>query len=181
MVTRDTPLRSPAPRWAVRAAHLVAPAALPTGVWRLLLASGNPAGYTEAGYKALDATGWGAACLIGLSLSIEALALLTLALVRPRGEVIPHFVPRIGGRRVHPSAVTLVGGICAVVLTALWSPFLLWWAVPHPDLTPLGNAVIGFLYLPLIAWGPLLGAVTLSYHRRHRTGGGPEHEASADT
>ncbi|MGW2492576.1 hypothetical protein ACWCV9_35955 [Streptomyces sp. NPDC001606] len=118
MVTRDTPLRSPAPRWAVRAAHVITLATLPTGIWRLLLATGHPAGYTEAGYKALDATGWGAAYLIGLSLSSEALALFTLGLVRPWGEVIPHFVPRIGGRRVHPWAATLVGGICAALLTA---------------------------------------------------------------
>ena len=27
--------------------------------------------------------------------------------------------------------------------------------------------MVGFLYQPLVAWGPLLAAVTVSYHRRH--------------
>ncbi|MFJ7768614.1 hypothetical protein ACIQ1J_09440 [Streptomyces sp. NPDC097107] len=50
----------PAPaRWAVLAAHAVALLTLPTGLWRLLLAAGQPAGYTEAGYEAMGVDGWG--------------------------------------------------------------------------------------------------------------------------
>ncbi|UNO44441.1 hypothetical protein [Streptomyces sp. MST-110588] len=40
--------------------------------------------------------------------------------------------------------------------------------VTAPGMITVGDVVVGFLYLPLIAWGPLLGAVTLSYHRRRR-------------
>lgn len=35
-------------------------------------------------------------------------------------------------------------------------------------MTRTGVTVVGILYLPLVAWGPLLAAVTVSYARRHR-------------
>lgn len=43
----------PPPRWAVRAAHATALVTLPSGIWRLLLAAGVTAGYTE-----LDTRRW---------------------------------------------------------------------------------------------------------------------------
>ncbi|WP_256356489.1 hypothetical protein [Streptomyces sp. PKU-EA00015] len=33
-------------------------------------------------------------------------------------------------------------------------------------MTDTGNLVVGVLYQPLVLWGPLLAAVTVSYHRR---------------
>ncbi len=61
-----------------------------------------------------------------------------------------------------------MAGLGVAVLAFLWTPFALWWTLPHPDMTALGATVAGFLYLPLVAWAPLLAAVTVSYHRRHR-------------
>ncbi|MFD9575552.1 hypothetical protein ACFWBI_37755 [Streptomyces sp. NPDC059982] len=169
--TRPHSAVSSAPRWAVRAAHVAALTALPAGFWRLLLAAGYLGGYTEAGYQALGVTGWGAAYVASLSVATEALALLTLGLVRPWGEVLPRWVPFLAGRRVHPLAAVVPAGLGAVALTVIWTPFALWWAIPHPGMTALGSTVAGFLYLPLVAWGPLLGAVTFSYYRRrHATG-----------
>ncbi|MEU9065084.1 hypothetical protein AB0D13_41250, partial [Streptomyces sp. NPDC048430] len=55
------------PRWAVHAAHTAALVTLPSGVWRLLLAAGFTAGYTEAGYEAMGFTGWGAVYVVGLT------------------------------------------------------------------------------------------------------------------
>jgi len=168
------------PRWAIRAAHMTALVTLPTGIWRLLLATGFPAGYTDAGHTAMGFTGWGAVYVVGLSVGSEALALLTLGLVRPWGEVLPRWIPLLGGRRVRPLAAVVPAGLGAVALTVLWTPLLAWWAVPHPDMTALGDTVVGFLYLPLVAWGPLLGAVTLSYHRRRRAARpGPGSDARA--
>ncbi|MFE7139886.1 hypothetical protein ACFVAG_19270 [Streptomyces sp. NPDC057644] len=40
--------------------------------------------------------------------------------------------------------------------------------VPHADMTPTGRLLVGVIYQPLILWGPLLGAITLSYYRRTR-------------
>ncbi|MEU3775858.1 hypothetical protein AB0F11_22100 [Streptomyces sp. NPDC032472] len=151
---------APAPRWTVWAAHAVALVTLPSGIWRLLLAAGFTAGYTEAGYAAAGIPGWGRLYVVCLSIGTELLALLTLALVRP--------LPRWRGRRVPPRAVTAVAGAGAAALAVAWTPFALWWTLPHPDMTPLGATVAGFLYLPLVAWAPLLAAVTVSYRRRHR-------------
>ncbi|MFI6893501.1 hypothetical protein ACIBM4_05230 [Streptomyces sp. NPDC050256] len=157
------------PRWAVYAAHAAALVTLPSGVWRLLLAAGFTAGYTEAGYEAMGFTGWGAIYVVGLTAGGELLALLTLGLVRPWGEVLPQWVPLVGGRRPNPRAVTVTASLGAVALTLILTQFAFWWAFPHPDMTPLGSTIAGILYLPLVAWGPLLAAVALNHHRRHRT------------
>lgn len=159
------------PRWAVRAAHLCALVALPTGVWRLLLATGHSAGYTAEGYAAMDFTGGGTVYLIGLSVVSEVVALLALGLVRPWGEVLPRWVPVLGGRTLPRLAVVVPAGLGALALTVLWTPLLAWWSLPHDDLTAGGRLVVGLLYLPLIAWGPLLAAVTVSYNRRRRAAG----------
>uniref|UniRef100_A0AAU1M436 ABC transporter permease n=1 Tax=Streptomyces sp. NBC_00148 TaxID=2903626 RepID=A0AAU1M436_9ACTN len=166
----DTVLSSP-PRWAVAAAHAAALVTLPSGVWRLLLAAGFTAGYTEAGYEAMGFTGWGGVYVVGLSLGGELLALLTLGLVRPWGEVLPRWIPLVGGRRPNPRAKTVAASLGAAVLTLLLAQFAFWWAFPHPDMTPLGSTIAGILYLPLVAWGPLLAAVTLDHHRRRRAAG----------
>ncbi|MBT2408895.1 hypothetical protein J7I97_30315 [Streptomyces sp. ISL-87] len=155
-----------APPWAVRAAHLTALLTLPSGLWRVLLAAGCLAGYTEAGYTAAGLPGWGRVYVLALSVGSELLALLTLGLVRPWGEVLPAWLPLEGGRALPPRGVTVVAGATALVLTGIWTPFLLWWSLPHPDMTPFGATVAGFLYLPLVLWGPLLAAVTYAYHRR---------------
>ncbi|TQF03794.1 hypothetical protein E6W39_18130 [Kitasatospora acidiphila] len=155
-----------APRWAVRAAHATALLTVPSGVWRLLLAIGHPAGYTAAGYHALIPDGWAASYVIVLSVGSELLALLTLGLVRPWGEVLPRWLPRFGGRAVHPRTATVTAALGALALTAVWTPFAFWWLVPHHDMTPLGHTLVGFVYLPLAFWGPLVGLLTLAYHRR---------------
>ncbi|MFH8382975.1 hypothetical protein ACH4E7_18805 [Kitasatospora sp. NPDC018058] len=169
MTTSQLTAAVPAPpRWAVRAARIAAVTALPAGLWRLGLVLGWHGGYTDAGYHAVGFTGWGAVWPVALSLLTEALALLTLGLVRPWGTVPPRWIPLLGGRPVNPRAVVIAASLGAAGLIVLWTPFAAWWAVPHPNMTPLGHLTVGFLYLPAVAWGPLLAAVTVSYHRRHR-------------
>ncbi|MEU5714989.1 hypothetical protein AB0G71_04205 [Streptomyces sp. NPDC020403] len=70
--------------------------------------------------------------------------------------------------RSRPNVTASLG---AAALTLILAQFALWWAFPHPDMTPLGSTIAGILYLPLVAWGPLLAAVTLDYHRRRRAAG----------
>ncbi|MER7768252.1 hypothetical protein [Kitasatospora sp. NPDC096140] len=156
------------PRWAVRAAHVAAVTALPAGLWRLGLVAGWHGGYTDAGYRAMGFSGWGAVWPVFLSLFTEALALLTIGLVRPWGTVPPRWVPFVGGHPVNPRAVVLAASLGAAGLAVLWTPFAGWWAMPGTDMTRLGHFLVGFLYLPTVAWAPLLAAVTVSYHRRHR-------------
>jgi hypothetical protein len=49
---------------------------------------------------------------------------------------------------------------------------LLVWTTLHAemDITPWGNWLLTACYLPMAAWGPLLGAVTVHYYRRRTHG-----------
>lgn len=164
--TSPTPV-APPPRWAVRAAHLTALVVLPSGLWRIALVLGHPAGYTEAGFEPFataDAKVW----MLALSVAGELVALLTIGLVRPWGETVPHWIPWIGGRRVRPMAAVVPAALGAAALTLIWGTVPLWWTYPHEEMTATGNLVVGILYQPLFLWGPLMAAVTFSYHRRHR-------------
>ena len=165
----------PPPTWARVAAHAAALTPLPTAVWRILLVFGFAAGFTEHGLDVLDVTGWGRIYLIALSVLTELAALLTLGLVQPWGEVVPRWVPHFGGRRIPPRPVVVIALLGATILFVLWTPLLLWWTFDHGDMTPTGRNVVGLLYLPLVAWAPLLAAVTVSYAKRHRAWGvGPD-------
>jgi hypothetical protein len=150
------------------AAHGAALTALPAGLWRLTLVFGYHGGYTEQGFRDGHFTGWGMPYMIFLSMATELAALLTLGLVQPWGEVPPRWIPFVGGRTLAPKIVVRIAAAGAVILIALWTQLLFWWAIPHHGMTTMGSDVLGVIYLPLVAWGPLLAAVTVSYRRRHR-------------
>lgn len=159
---------APPPRWARVAAHAAALTPLPSALWRLSLVLGFSGGFTEQGLIGLDVAGSGWRYLVVLSVLSELAALLTLGLVQRWGDVVPGWVPYVGGRPLPKRAVIAAASAGAVGLVLLWTPLVLWWNTPHPDMTPAGANVVGLLYLPLVAWGPLLAAVTVSYARRHR-------------
>ncbi|MGI5415624.1 hypothetical protein [Actinomadura luteofluorescens] len=157
----------PAPRWAHLAAHAITLLALPSGVWRLGLALGLPLGYTEEGYRTVCPPGfWGPAYLVLLAVLSEGAALLALGLVRPWGEVVPRWIPFAGGRTVPPLAALIPAWAGVAVLAVLWTPLAAWWSMPADDMTPAGHTAVGFLYLPLVAWAPLLAALAVAYRRR---------------
>ncbi|WP_405584697.1 hypothetical protein [Streptomyces sp. NBC_01092] len=158
---------APPPRWAIWAAHLTALVVLPSGLWRIALVLGYPAGYLDesfADFETLGAKVW----MLTLSVVSELLAFLTIGLVRPWGEVVPRWIPLIGGRTVRPVAAVVPAALGAVALTVMWANVPWWWTYPHDDMTETGDLVVGILYQPLVLWGPLLAAVTVSYYRRHR-------------
>ncbi|MBV6700093.1 hypothetical protein [Kitasatospora aureofaciens] len=161
---------APAPRWAIRAAHAAALTAVPSGLWRIAMALGLPVGYSdEVLRESFHIPGWGAAYVVGLSVATEAFALLTLGLVQPWGEVVPRWIPVIGGRRVHPLAAVVPAAVGALALVLLWTDLLFWWSVDEkPAMLGPWHTIVGILYQPLVLWGPLLAAVTVSYYRRHR-------------
>ncbi|MEU3350900.1 hypothetical protein [Streptomyces sp. NPDC037389] len=169
-VTAFTTDPAPAPRWAVLAAHAAALTTVPSGLWRIALGLGLPVGYSHDVLRdSFHIPGWGIVYVIGLSVVSEALALLTLGLVRPWGEVVPRWIPVLGGRRVRPLAAVIPAALGAVALTVIWSGFPLWWTVEHrPAFSGPWRDIVGVLYQPLVLWGPLLAAVTFSYYRRHR-------------
>jgi hypothetical protein len=143
-------------------AHVVSLLTLPSGVWRIALVLGAPlmaAGPVPLGEKI---------GIVLLSVLLEGLALLTLGLVQPWGEVCPRWLPLIGGRRVPPLAATVPALTGAVALTLLWT--LTFLNTTRGDFfshfNPLQTVIVVACYLPLIAWGPLLAVVAIAYQRR---------------
>jgi hypothetical protein len=158
-----TATRTP-PRWAVVAAHLVPLVMLPSGLWRIALVAGVPLGLRVADADVGGETWY----IVGLSVVSEALALLTLGLVRPWGERVPGWLPLLGGRRVAPWAAIVPASLGAGALAVIWGyafrdfPDFGLVAFSHPA----GHALLVVCYLPALLWAPLLGAVTWSYWRR---------------
>ncbi|MFF3113813.1 hypothetical protein ACFVSN_32060 [Kitasatospora sp. NPDC057904] len=162
----------PAPRWARFAAKAAVLSTVPSGLWRIAFGFGAPVGFSGATAAAFDAhqPGWGTVYCVVLSLLAEALAFLTLGLVRPWGLVAPRWVPLLGGRRVRPLAAVVPALLGSAILTDLGATALFGgWArnLAEAD-SPHGVAavVMTLAYLPLVAWGPLLGAVAIDYARR---------------
>jgi hypothetical protein len=160
---------APVPRWAVTAAHLVPLTTLPSGLWRIPLALGFPMGMTEGG-SSVQVGGWESVYIVCLSLVAELTALLTLGLVRPWGERVPGRFPVIGGRRIPPMAVVVPAALGSLVLAGIWGfafrDFLSFDGVEFTH--GAWHALLVACYLPLLAWAPLLAAVTWAYHRRRR-------------
>ncbi|MFB9239183.1 hypothetical protein ACFFWC_27240 [Plantactinospora siamensis] len=159
--------RPPAP-WTVRLAHLIPLLALPSGLWRVALVAGVPLGLLAGGVPART-HGAESAQIIGLSMFSEALALLSLGLVRRWGEVVPGWVPLLGGRRIPPYAVVTAAGVGSVLLMLTWAYATMNFFGPNVDLGfagPWGEALLVACYLPLHLWGPALLALTWAYHRR---------------
>lgn len=166
----DARTAPPPPRWARRAAVLTVLTTVPSALWRTAMALGLPVGadgdYVRSHYGSL---GWGTVYVFGLSVLLIALASLTLGLVQPWGEVVPRWIPWMGGRPVRRLAAVIPAGAGALALTLLWTVvfsgvgeiFTLY------GLDGAEALVVGACYTPLLLWGPLLAAITVSYAKRH--------------
>ncbi|CAM5270663.1 hypothetical protein SALBM217S_08696 [Streptomyces griseoloalbus] len=151
------------PRWAVLAAHTVPLVTLPSGLWRIAQVAGLPVA-DQVGRNGREAV-----VAISLTLMTEGLALLTLGLVRPWGEVAPRWLPFIGGRRMHTFAVVVPAMLGAAALCATAGWFACTQAaglIEHVTQTPAQQLLLVVCYAPLLAWAPLLAATTLAYYRR---------------
>jgi hypothetical protein len=162
-----TAMTPPVPRWADRAAHLVALTTLPSALWRIPLALGFSMGMLEDGAP-VHVHGAESVYVVGLSVVTESLALLTLGLVRPWGERVPSWFPVIGGRRIPPMAVVVPAALGAVALAAIWGfAFRDGATLEGVEYTHWGwRALLIACYLPLLGWAPLLALVTWAYWRR---------------
>ncbi|MFD6799115.1 hypothetical protein [Streptomyces cyaneofuscatus] len=165
----------PPPSWAVRAAHVVAWSTVPSGVWRIALVLGVPVGVMER--DEFLAAFPGNSRLIALAYVLligavaEAASYLTLGLVRPWGEFVPRWIPLAAGRPVHHGLAVLAASLGALTVTVLWWVLFFGGLLTAPSPDPgvsAGEALFVAAYAPLLLWGPLLAAVTWSYHRRHR-------------
>jgi hypothetical protein len=152
------------PTWAKIAAWAVPVTVLPSATWRLvswsesLVRGGHPC-------AAPDDPLWEKIYVPSLSFVSLGLALLTLGLVRPWGEVFPRRLPGVGGRRVPMSFAVGAATTGALLVAA----FIVYWtrgAGPSNPLPP-GCTVPGWdilvFYAPMVLWPPLLLAVTGHY------------------
>jgi hypothetical protein len=175
--TSTTPATTAVP-WHVTAAAIAVPLCVfPSAAWRVshvvdVVVNGpgpcQTGGNAETVYVA------------SLSFVSFGLALLTLGLVRPWGEVFPRWIPAVGGRPVPARLVTAAATTLATVVAAV---IVFYFVKDHvgldgprrtlpPGCIPPDFDILVY-YLPLIAWPPLLYYVTYRYHRRRthlRTG-----------
>ncbi|MEV4680934.1 hypothetical protein [Streptomyces kurssanovii] len=153
------PAITPAPRWARRAAHAIALCALPSGLWRIAMASGVYVGYSDQVLRdAFGIPGWGIAYVVGLAVLSELAALFPLLLVSDRWQPLR---PRtLAALAWTASALTIV--------FALWQLVVLFTVESRTYLTGTAETVWACFFGPLAAVPFLLTAVTWSYSRRRR-------------
>ncbi|PCG81883.1 hypothetical protein CIB93_32945 [Streptomyces sp. WZ.A104] len=154
------------PTWAERVAHAIPLVVLPVGIWRLPIGFGY-----GMGGEPMPSAWFNAPYVIGLTVLTEILALLSFGLVRRWGEVVPHWVPRMGGRRVPPAAAIVPAALGGLLITALGVHWLYEAATVGREAWPydegwdvLAMTMSGLMNL----WGPLLLALTYAYYRRRR-------------
>ena len=161
----------PVSRWIKAAAYAVPLCVLPSALWRLwALADGLSPGCRQV------TQAWEPYYIAGLSVASFGAALLTIGLVRPWGELIPRWIPLVGGRTVPVRAAVTAASVGATFIFGVYAYALLN-PIFHfrvaPDIpgcpSPLhgpGAWVAVASYAPLLAWGPLLVVVTVAYYRR---------------
>ncbi|MER5967342.1 hypothetical protein [Streptomyces sp. NPDC002057] len=151
----------PAPAWARRAAHAIALCALPSGLWRIAMASGVFVGYSDQVLRdVFDIPGWGIAYVVGLSVLAELAALSPLLLVSDRWRPLRP-------RTLAPLAWTASG---LLVLVALWQLVVAFTVESQSYMSSDTAMTVWWIaFAPLFAIPALMTAVTWSYARRHRS------------
>ena len=162
----------PVPRWASRLAHVIPFLVLPSGLWRLGLVAGSSMGMLDEAGRPTQLQGLGGHLyVVGLTLFSEAVALTAFGMVKRWGEVVPGWIPWLGGRRVAPYAAIIPATLGSLALIAIWTyafhgifagPFLQYFS------SDAAAVLMISCYAPLNLWGPALLVLTWAYYRRRR-------------
>ena len=160
-----TTTRSTVSRRDLRISRAIALLALPSGLWRVALVLELPI-MTSISLHLPEKLQ-----IVGLSVAAELAALTCLALVRPWGERVPGWGPGLRGRSIPPLLVAVPAMLGSITLTLLWTIAI--GRAPFGDFfdlfsTTWSKALVSVCYLPLLAWGPLLAVLTVSYYRRRQ-------------
>ena len=163
----------PVPRWAEWLAHAIPFMVLPSGLWRLGLVAGSSMGMLDDAGRPAMLHGTGEhVYVVCLTLFSEAVALTAFGMVRRWGEVVPSWIPWLGGRRVAPYAAIVPATLGSFALIAIWTygfrdvfsgQFL-------PFNSDAAAALMISCYAPLNLWGPALLVLTWAYSRRRVSG-----------
>lgn len=160
------------PRWAVVAAYAAVLSVVPSGLWRTAVGLGVPLGWSRAHLRLEHIPGGGTWYVLSLTFLSVGAALLTLGLIHGWGEIVPSWVPLLGGRRI-PVLVAVVPAIAGAVIVSVLAVIsvLNWDRVSgFADRPHSGFAVfMDVCYAPAALWGPLLIAVTVAYWVRRRS------------
>ncbi|TPQ17862.1 hypothetical protein [Streptomyces sporangiiformans] len=170
-----------APRWGRAAALAVPLLVLPSGLWRIVTVV-FPVQDDGRAHGSGDLPPWlpEEVYVVLLSVLTELLAFTAYGLIATWGEVVPRWVPGLGGRRIPTPAAVVPAAAGALLLTALSSATavadlagvtLRGDPLPegYPGQVPGWSAVVFYVsYAPLLLWGPCLGALTVAYWRRRR-------------
>lgn len=155
--------------WFIRlCAYAIPVCVFPSSLWRLVEVVPNEACHTVA---------WEPYYIAILSLVSMGASVLCVGLVQRWGEVVPGWVPVIGGRIVPVRVVTAAASAGIVVLAVVLSGFVIssiWGSAPDvPEVPGCPSpserpeyALIAAAYAPLPLWLPLLVMVTVAYYRR---------------
>ncbi|WP_404961584.1 hypothetical protein [Streptomyces sp. 147326] len=169
-MTTYTTTERPVPRWADRVARAIPLLMLPVCLWRLPFAFGHTMGLRADDWDALSR--WVTVPYIfGLSTLSEVAALLCFGLVRGWGEVLPHRLPLVGGRRLRPAVVLVPASLVTAGALALTVDWLLTTfglsGGEDPAFVGPGWALAARVTSGLfVLWGPLLAALTWAYYVR---------------
>ncbi|TDP90550.1 hypothetical protein EV186_11091 [Labedaea rhizosphaerae] len=171
VVDARTTTARPVPRWADRLAHVIPFFVLPSGLWRLTVALGFSMGMLDETGHSQVLRGWPAVYVLAISIFAEAVALTGFGLVRPWGEVVPTWIPIIGGRPVHPPAAIIAATMGSILLILIWTVgfWPVWTGVQARQMAgPVWAIVFVVCYAPLNLWGPALLVLTWAYRQRTR-------------
>ncbi|UMP05539.1 hypothetical protein [Amycolatopsis sp. EV170708-02-1] len=169
------------PRWARIAAYTIPFVVLPSGLWRIMTVVFHIGDDGTHGTGRLPSWLPGPVYIIGLSIVSELFAFTAIGLIAAWGEVVPRWIPLLGGRRVRPFAAIVPAALGAAALTVLWTAAVVTemsgrtlQGDPLPADYPTKSlhgwqlAFFELSYAPLLLWGPLLAAVCFAYWRRRR-------------
>ncbi|GAB3404450.1 hypothetical protein [Flindersiella endophytica] len=172
------------PRWARRAAFAVTLSVLPASLWRIgMEIHATIIGTADAGRGQVPEWMPMLVYVTLLSIGSELLAFTAYGMIARWGEVWPRWIPLLRGRRVPPLVALVPATLGSLILTTLWT----WtavcavcardiqWRPMRPDNVLRADGWEGWLvavcYLPLLLWGPLLGALAIAYWRRRSSMG----------
>jgi len=165
----------PVPRWATRLAYALPWLLLPSCLWRLPFALHFEMGQIQD--RELPELWLSIPYVLTLSVLSEVIAILPIGLVRGWGEVVPRWIPFLGGKPVRPRAAVVPAVVGGLILTALFT------SIPLGDnrrLTVFGVAeniayvdeswetLATVCITPLALWGPIVLVLGIAYHLRRR-------------
>ncbi|HLS33173.1 MAG TPA: hypothetical protein VK039_06275 [Brevibacterium sp.] len=164
-------LGAPVPRWTLVAgwASLLLP--LPSILWRIAMLAGLDVGFRDAElYRgSVEAVLY----VVGLEAVQILVAVLCFGLIRPWSEVLPRWVPAVGGRTIHRLVPTAVGAVGALALWATLLPLIValvrtWSGVAEgwtPDIG-MSSGERGLLlvaYIPFFLWPIAVSVAVAGY------------------